>query len=86
MACGYYSFRKEKIYKKVNPKNEYDKKLLNGCFWGKAFKRELFEHFILPEGYWYEDSILQYLIYPMVKKHAVLLVIYIMHIEAILKG
>lgn len=76
VACGYYSFRKEKIYKKVNPKNEYDKKLLNGCFWGKAFKRELFEHFILPEGYWYEDSILQYLIYPMVKKHCTVSDIY----------
>lgn len=69
VSCGYYSFRGKKIYKKVDPKGEFDKELLNGCFWAKAFKRELFEHIILPEGYWYEDSILKYLIYPLVKKY-----------------
>lgn len=69
-ACGYYSFRNNKIYKKIIPKNSHDRKLLNGCFWGKAFRRSLFEHIMLPEGYWYEDSILKYLVYPQIKSFA----------------
>lgn len=69
-ACGYYSFRNNKTYKKIIPKNSDDKKLLNGCFWGKAFRRSLFEHIMLPEGYWYEDSILKYLVYPRMKSYA----------------
>ena len=57
--------RWQKKYKVICPKDEKDLSLLNGCFWAKAFRRELFSHIMLPEGYWYEDSILTHLIYPL---------------------
>lgn len=69
-ACCYYSFYNNKKYKVVRPKNEQDSSLLNGCFWAKTFKRELFSNIMLPEGYWYEDSILAHLIYPKVTKYS----------------
>ena len=36
-----------------------------GFFWGKLFRRELFEHVRLPEGYWYEDTIVHFLLFRM---------------------
>lgn len=36
-----------------------------GFFWGKLFRRELFEHIRLPEGYWYEDTIMHFLLFRM---------------------
>lgn len=68
VGCGYFTFRNKKILKKVSPRNLKDKSVLNGCFWGKIFKRQIFEHIIFPEGYWYEDTILAHLIYPKIKK------------------
>lgn len=67
VACGYYTFRGERIYKTVKPNGNADVSMLNGCLWGKVFRRELFEHIMLPEGYWYEDSILAHLVYPKVQ-------------------
>lgn len=69
-VCGYMTFRDKRIIKKLDVDGSQDKALLNGCFWAKAFKRELFEHVIFPEGYWYEDSILAHLIYPQIKSFA----------------
>lgn len=69
VACGFFSFYKGKKYKDLKARNENDRTLLNGCFWGKAFRRGLFSHVLLPEGYWYEDSILSHLIYPAIKKY-----------------
>ena len=69
-ACGYYSFYNKKKYKVVRPQNGQDGSLLNGCFWAKTFKRELFSNIMLPEGYWYEDSILAHLIYPKVTRYS----------------
>lgn len=66
VACGYFTFRGNKVYKKISANGECDRKLLNGCFWGKVFRREIFSHIILPEGYWFEDSILAHLIYPKI--------------------
>lgn len=37
---------------------------LHGHAWGKVYKAELFENLIFPEGFWYEDSLLSYLIFP----------------------
>ena len=68
-ACGYYSFYGSKRYKTVKPKSERDLNLLNGCFWGKIFDRKLFEHVLLPEGFWYEDTILPWLIFPQVNNY-----------------
>ena len=40
---------------------------LHGQPWGKVYRGSLFEHLCFPEGYWYEDSLLSYLIFPNVK-------------------
>ena len=36
-----------------------------GFFWGKLFRRELFKSIRLPEGYWYEDTIVHFLMFRM---------------------
>lgn len=69
-ACGHMTFRDSQIIKRVEVRGDNDRSLLNGCFWAKAFKREIFDHIIFPEGYWYEDSILAHLIYPKIKTFA----------------
>ncbi len=37
---------------------------LNGFPWGKVFKSEIFKNVKLPEGFWFEDIIFSFLIYP----------------------
>lgn len=69
-VCGHMTFRDSQIIKRVEVRGGNDRSLLNGCFWAKAFKREIFDHIIFPEGYWYEDSILAHLIYPKIKSFA----------------
>jgi len=41
---------------------------LHGQPWGKVYRGALFEHLCFPEGYWYEDSLLSYLIFPNVRQ------------------
>ena len=41
---------------------------LHGHPWGKLYRSSLFEHLRFPEGFWYEDSLLSYLIFPNVKE------------------
>lgn len=41
---------------------------LHGHAWGKLYKGEIFETLCFPEGFWYEDSLLSYLIFPAVKR------------------
>ena len=39
------------------------------CFgypWGKVMKRELFEKVVFPCNYWYEDSVMRQVVYPLV--------------------
>lgn len=67
VACKYITFNEKKILDIRNPKNVRDENFINGCFWGKAFKRELFGHILEPKGYWYEDTILTHIIYPNAK-------------------
>lgn len=67
-ACSYFSFYKSRKYKTIKAESNFDKRLLNGCVWGKIFKRGLFKNIMFPRDYWYEDSILSYLIYPRVTK------------------
>lgn len=65
VATGYYTFNNDhKIIKNIMIKDENDTSLLNGCAWGKAIKRKFFEHLVLPENYWYEDSIIAHLVVP----------------------
>lgn len=37
---------------------------LQGFAWGKVFKNELFSNICFPEGYWFEDTVDSFLIYP----------------------
>lgn len=38
--------------------------ILHGHPWGKVYRAELFEDLCYPEGYWYEDSIITFLVFP----------------------
>lgn len=40
---------------------------LHGHAWGKLYKRELFANLGFPEGYWYEDSLLSFLVFSMAR-------------------
>lgn len=41
---------------------------LYGQPWGKVFRSELWKELCFPEGYWFEDTILGFLVYPRVDK------------------
>lgn len=41
---------------------------LHGHAWGKLYKRELLENRCFPEGYWYEDSLVCFLLFGQAKK------------------
>lgn len=43
-----------------------------GWAWGKIFRGELFEKIKFPEKYWFEDSIMSFLIYPVAEKTLVI--------------
>lgn len=50
---------------------------LYGVPWGKVYRRELFEKIGFPEGYWFEDSVLHQLVFPLAgKKYAIPDVVY----------
>ena len=42
--------------------------VLSGYAWGKMLRRSLFEELQFPEGYWFEDSVMSWLVYPQAKK------------------
>ena len=39
-----------------------------GLPWGKVYRRSLFEKVRFPQGFWYEDTIIQFLVYPQCRK------------------
>jgi len=41
---------------------------LHGQPWAKIYKAHLFEHLCYPEGFWYEDSILSFFIWPVAQR------------------
>lgn len=43
-------------------------KEIHGHAWGKLYKRELFADLCFPDGYWYEDSVLSFLIFSLAKR------------------
>ena len=70
-VCAWYSFTGEdRRYKNVQWGKDVSTRDLNGTPWGKAFHRKLFEHLLWPAGYWYEDTVLAFLVYPRVEKIA----------------
>lgn len=44
-----------------------DDSMLQGYPWGKAFRAELLKNVQFPEGYWFEDTICAYLLFPLAK-------------------
>lgn len=55
------TFRHEKCVGKDAVRQFY------GYPWGKLFRAEFFERISFPEGYWFEDSIMSLLLFPMCK-------------------
>lgn len=51
-------------YQHTDPQRIFDPYLLQGYPCGKVFKARLFRNIRFPEGYWYEDSIISFLISP----------------------
>ncbi|KAA6337957.1 putative glycosyltransferase EpsJ [termite gut metagenome] len=45
---------------------------LKGFSWGKVFRAELFTQIHFPEKYWFEDTIMAYLLFPLCKKAVVI--------------
>lgn len=45
--------------------------VLHGHAWGKVYRASLFQRLCFPEGYWYEDSLLSYLIFPQTRNASV---------------
>lgn len=41
--------------------------VVSGHAWAKIYDKRLFTHLQFPEGYWYEDSILAHIVFPMVQ-------------------
>ena len=68
---SYYSFfNKDIILNKNLHKSNINVKALGklrGFPWMKVIKSSLFENIKYPEGYWYEDTIISYLIFPQCK-------------------
>lgn len=55
---------KGKIIKKI-PHESGTNTAFYGQPWGKVYKSELFKNVCFPDNYWYEDSIMAQIIYPM---------------------
>ena len=65
-VCSWYAFAGDgRQYKTVAWGDTVRTADLNGTPWGKLFHRKLFEHLLWPAGYWYEDTVLAFLVYPM---------------------
>lgn len=73
VECGYHRFKENKIIKSFSHNNEDDvtnRVHLYGMPWGKVFKSSIFSDIKFPEGYWYEDTIMAFLVFPLSKKIA----------------
>lgn len=42
---------------------EYHPEVSSGYPWGKLYKAKVFEHFQFPEGYWFEDTPISFMLY-----------------------
>lgn len=71
---GYKQFKNNgEIVHQVVHKDSFGedaKKQLYGYPWGKLFKSELFQNLCFPEGYWFEDTIMHYILHQKSKKIA----------------
>ena len=62
-----YDNRKSVMHRYESDHKVSDPYTLHGHAWGKLYRGALFEHLCFPEGYWYEDSLLSFLIFPNAK-------------------
>ena len=70
--CAYYSFNENGVkYKKVEWPRDVKTVWVNGTPWAKIFRRELFDRLLWPSGYWHQDTILAFLVFPRVRQVAV---------------
>lgn len=67
---AYYVFdnRQEIAHSYPSAHSVSNPQALHGHAWGKVYRAEIFEKLCFPEGFWYEDSLLSYLIFPAVKR------------------
>lgn len=67
---AYYLFddRQEIMHRYASAEQVSNPHDLHGHAWGKVYRAEIFEKLRFPEGFWYEDSLLSYLIFPAVKR------------------
>lgn len=45
-----------------------DYKKVNACIWGKVFSCDLFNNFRFPEGFWYEDTVDSFVLFPLAQR------------------
>lgn len=67
----YVLFSEESIlFEEQIDEKEYIKPIqdLKGYPWAKVIKSRLFQNLIFPEGYWFEDTIMKFLVYSRTKK------------------
>ena len=65
---SFISLSMEKQYHYQNKKGKCDYLALSGFQWLKVIKSELFLDTIFPKDYWFEDTIMSFLIYPLAEK------------------
>lgn len=70
LECGYITFNDIKNIQIVRHKDIISNnvnKLLYGFPWGKIYNAKLFSHIHFPEEYWFEDTVMSFIIFPMCK-------------------
>ena len=73
LECGYVTFNDATDLQVVRHKDDVSDKangVLYGFPWGKFFKAELFSNICFPEGYWFEDTVMAFVIFPLCRKVA----------------
>ena len=73
VECGYVTFNCVGDLETVRHEDRLSDKangLLYGFPWGKIFKSELFSRVCFPENYWFEDTVMAFVVFPMCKRVA----------------
>lgn len=71
--CGYVKFNDKKdlnVFCHENSVSDNGYGLFYGFPWGKIFKSELFSRIHFPKGYWFEDTVMAFVIFPLARKVA----------------
>lgn len=71
LECGYVTFSDSSDLDEFRLESKvanHANGLLHGYPWGKLIRAELFEKVRFPEGYWFEDTVMSFVVFPMCKK------------------